>query len=449
MAELAHFVLGETIMELNSARVNWVGIVCLLAGLVTVGLAFPGAASAGAQAAASTAACATNSWTDTVTVTNSPDASTGVATITGTGTTLDGTTLAAGGGHRTIVLSQPLAVASVTVSGELSWPGGYHAPFATTATQPDTCAGVPAQVAAAGVNPNAAPDKVYVCKYVGSPGVDERLQTGQNPILVSVNAIPQNPVVPGSYFADSQGRSFVLAFDTGQTPPTADDCPGGTPPTATVTATSTVPGPTVTVTGPTTTITVTVPVTATATVTTPGPTVTIPGPTTTVSVPGPTVTLTETATQTITNSLTQTVTNTVTSTAPGPTATVTLTQPGGTVTVTQPGATVTLPGNTVTVTQPGPTVTLPGATATVTQTLDGTLSTVTERVTDTVTVMIDNGVAGAGETNCPPGAAVQAGSLAYTGAGNDATMSLLGGALTAGGLVCLIMARKRRAGRQH
>jgi LPXTG-motif cell wall-anchored protein len=64
-------------------------------------------------------------------------------------------------------------------------------------------------------------------------------------------------------------------------------------------------------------------------------------------------------------------------------------------------------------------------------------------------VMTDNGVAGAGETNCPPGAAVQAGSLAYTGAGNDATMSLLGGALTAGGLVCLIMARKRRAGRQH
>src|SRR4029078_2879368 len=32
--------------------------------------------------------------------------------------------------------------------------------------------------------------KVFVCKYVGTPGADERLQTGDNPISVSVNAIP-------------------------------------------------------------------------------------------------------------------------------------------------------------------------------------------------------------------------------------------------------------------
>ncbi|MGC8635286.1 MAG: hypothetical protein ACP5VP_11645, partial [Candidatus Limnocylindrales bacterium] len=61
--------------------------------------------------------------------------------------------------------------------------------------------------------------KVYVCKYVGTPYVDERLQTGQNPIDVSVNAIGESPVVVGSYFKDAQGRSYVLAFDTGQTPP--------------------------------------------------------------------------------------------------------------------------------------------------------------------------------------------------------------------------------------
>jgi uncharacterized repeat protein (TIGR01451 family) len=53
------------------------------------------------------------------------------------------------------------------------------------------------------------PKKVFVCKYVGTPGVDERLQTGDNPIDVSVNAIPDYQGV-GSYFADAQGRSYVI-----------------------------------------------------------------------------------------------------------------------------------------------------------------------------------------------------------------------------------------------
>lgn len=57
--------------------------------------------------------------------------------------------------------------------------------------------------------------KVFVCKYVGTPGVDERLQTGQNPIDVSENAIKDFQGV-GSYFNDAQGRSYVLAIDTGQ-----------------------------------------------------------------------------------------------------------------------------------------------------------------------------------------------------------------------------------------
>lgn len=74
------------------------------------------------------------------------------------------------------------------------------------------------------------PKKVFVCKYVGTPGVDERLQTGQNPINVSINAIPGGASV-GAYFADAQGRSFVLAFDTGQPEPSVSECPGGdTPP---------------------------------------------------------------------------------------------------------------------------------------------------------------------------------------------------------------------------
>ena len=66
--------------------------------------------------------------------------------------------------------------------------------------------------------------KVFVCKYVGTPGVDERLQTGDNPISVSVNAIPAGASI-GAYFADKQGRSFVLAFDTGQDEPDVSECP--------------------------------------------------------------------------------------------------------------------------------------------------------------------------------------------------------------------------------
>lgn len=94
--------------------------------------------------------------------------------------------------------------------------------------------------------------KVFVCKYVGAPGIDERLQTGQNPISVSVNAIPEDPVVIGSFFADAQGRSFVLAFDVGQPEPSVDECPSpeepppptGTTPTDTTPTTTTPTTPT-------------------------------------------------------------------------------------------------------------------------------------------------------------------------------------------------------------
>ena len=52
--------------------------------------------------------------------------------------------------------------------------------------------------------------KVYVCKYVGTPGVSERLQTGQNPIEVSINAIKDYNGV-GSYFNDAHGEKFLQA----------------------------------------------------------------------------------------------------------------------------------------------------------------------------------------------------------------------------------------------
>jgi hypothetical protein len=89
----------------------------------------------------------------------------------------------------------------------------------------------------------ASEGKVFVCKYVGQPGVNETLQTGQNPIEVSVNAIPgDGPVVPGYEFADQQGRSVVVATESCGADETPSPTPTETPsPTPTVT-----PSPTVT-----------------------------------------------------------------------------------------------------------------------------------------------------------------------------------------------------------
>lgn len=80
-------------------------------------------------------------------------------------------------------------------------------------------------------NPGNHYKKVYVCKYVGTPGQNEQLQTGDNPISVSVNAI-QNFQGLGSYFNDAQGRSYVVAWDNGnhQEPPVSM-CPAPQGPT--------------------------------------------------------------------------------------------------------------------------------------------------------------------------------------------------------------------------
>jgi hypothetical protein len=81
--------------------------------------------------------------------------------------------------------------------------------------------------------------KVFVCKYVGTPGSNERLQTGNNPIHVSANSIKEwNGENPGNLigleFADAQGFSRVIAIDTGQAEPS---CPG-LPPLVEVTPTA-------------------------------------------------------------------------------------------------------------------------------------------------------------------------------------------------------------------
>jgi hypothetical protein len=96
--------------------------------------------------------------------------------------------------------------------------------------------------------------KVFVCKYVGTPGVDERLQTGDNPISVSIDAIPDYHGI-GSWFADAQVRSYVLVEDVGQPKPPITDCPQvGTPtPTTPPIDTPTLPPPSTAPTTPTTT----------------------------------------------------------------------------------------------------------------------------------------------------------------------------------------------------
>jgi len=129
--------------------------------------------------------------------------------------------------------------------------------------------------------------KVFVCKYVGTPFVDERLQTGDNPISVSVNSIPSydkdNPAkdeaseLVGDEFTDQQGQSIVLVEDTGQPEPDPSSCPPPRGPcpngTVTTTITETV---TVTADAPTGEVSCTTTVTTTVTETTSPPTTTEP-----------------------------------------------------------------------------------------------------------------------------------------------------------------------------
>ncbi|MBC7764438.1 hypothetical protein H7Y29_01860 [Microbacteriaceae bacterium] len=101
--------------------------------------------------------------------------------------------------------------------------------FEKAAEVPHVC---PANTEWSDMNKNSKVDegecykKVFVCKFVGIPGINERLQTGQNPISVSVNSIKDFNGL-GSYFNDKQERSLVIAFDEGQAKPSVDTCTPG------------------------------------------------------------------------------------------------------------------------------------------------------------------------------------------------------------------------------
>jgi hypothetical protein len=80
--------------------------------------------------------------------------------------------------------------------------------------------------------------QVVVCKYVGTPGVDETLQTGQNPIVVDYHAL-LGAGFDGTFpfpFSDAQGKSVAVQWtadvhfsDIGVCP-----APEGPPPTVEV-----------------------------------------------------------------------------------------------------------------------------------------------------------------------------------------------------------------------
>jgi hypothetical protein len=75
-----------------------------------------------------------------------------------------------------------------------------------------------------------ADSKVWVCKYVGKPGVDERLKEGKNPIEVSGHSVDQDKdgnIEVNDQFADAQGRSVVVKID-GEDP--GDICSSTPPP---------------------------------------------------------------------------------------------------------------------------------------------------------------------------------------------------------------------------
>lgn len=118
-------------------------------------------------------------------------------------------------------VAQVRVAAHGQASGEVT-PATASAPSRTV----ERSAAAPAALAAPAA---PAAGKVWVCKYVGTPGVDERLKGGKNPISVSDSTVGGAGV--GAYFPDGQARSFVLAIDNGGPAPDVSACPAGAIPT--------------------------------------------------------------------------------------------------------------------------------------------------------------------------------------------------------------------------
>jgi hypothetical protein len=88
--------------------------------------------------------------------------------------------------------------------------------LSTSAAATIAAVGLVALSAPAYAQPVTAGLKVWVCKYVGTPGDDERLKEGKNPIEVSANSADKpkdGEVFVGDQFADAQGRSVVVQIE--------------------------------------------------------------------------------------------------------------------------------------------------------------------------------------------------------------------------------------------
>ena len=98
--------------------------------------------------------------------------------------------------------------------------------------------GAAATIAAVGLVALSAPayaadadSRVWVCKYVGTPGDDEVLKAGKNPIEVSGNSVDKDKdgeVFVGDQFADAQGRSVIVQIEGDN--PGAGSCSPTPPP---------------------------------------------------------------------------------------------------------------------------------------------------------------------------------------------------------------------------
>jgi hypothetical protein len=80
--------------------------------------------------------------------------------------------------------------------------------------------GVALMVTATPANARGEIHKSYVCKYITTPGGDELVQTGQNPIWVDNHAIAGKDLVSvGDTFTDGQQKSVVIIANTAKLKP--------------------------------------------------------------------------------------------------------------------------------------------------------------------------------------------------------------------------------------
>lgn len=116
------------------------GVALLAFAIVLLIMSFAANSDAHTPSVTHVVKCDGNSgdWNVTFTVHNDPNGKYGAAKISGTGTSLDGATIPKSGSKK-LTLHEKSGVGSVALSGRLSWPDGYSAPFSDFAKAPNGC----------------------------------------------------------------------------------------------------------------------------------------------------------------------------------------------------------------------------------------------------------------------------------------------------------------------